>query len=125
MTETSSVVVEDMLAPNPPSPAPTDPANTTLTVNGVNGHPVDPDGDVTMEQPSPIVNGSMDRDREASHPDSTAPPLPSASASPYHPEPDDDLKPPPAKRPRKHSDADRASLANVSMFPYTSYVFFF
>lgn len=28
---------------------------------------------------------------------------------------DDDVKPPPSKRQRKHSDADRASIANVSI----------
>ncbi|KIM54213.1 hypothetical protein SCLCIDRAFT_1222173 [Scleroderma citrinum Foug A] len=117
MTETSSVVVEEMLAPNPLSPAPVDHAETTLTANGVNGHSIDPDGDVTMEHPLPIVNGSMDCDREASHRDSTCLPLPSASASPFHPEPDDDVKPPPAKRPRKHSDADRASIANTASPP--------
>lgn len=123
MAETSSVVVEEMLAPNPLSPAPVGPDETTLTANGVNGHSIDPDGDVTMEHPLPIVNGSMDCDREASHPDSTCLPLPSASALPYHPEPDDDVKPPPAKRPRKHSDADRASIANVSMSPYPPTLF--
>ena len=105
MTDTSSAVVEEMLAPNLPSPAPAPApvpdADTTLPANG---HPLDPDGDVAMQQPSPVLNGLVDVDD---------PPPPPASTSPYPQEPDDELGRPPAKRPRKYSDADRASLANV------------
>lgn len=105
MTDTSSAVVEEMLVPNLPSPAPAPApvpdADTTLPANG---HPLDPDGDVAMQQPSPVLNGLVDVDD---------PPPPPASTSPYPQEPDDELGRPPAKRPRKYSDADRASLANV------------
>ena len=44
--------------------------------------------------------------------ESLAPSSPYSNVSPN----DDDVQPPPAKRARKHSDADQASLANVRLF---------
>lgn len=40
------------------------------------------------------------------------------NTTPNEHERDDDDKPPPAKRARKYSDADKASLANVSFSPF-------
>ncbi|KAG6334920.1 hypothetical protein ID866_4162 [Astraeus odoratus] len=111
MIETSSAVVEEMLVANGPlSPGPSitvADAPETETANGINGHSLDHDGDVTMEQASTLVNGqsdSPDSKRATSYADSTPRPT-AASASPYTAEADDDDKPPPAKRARGLADS--------------------
>ncbi|KAI5991495.1 hypothetical protein EDD15DRAFT_2447662 [Pisolithus albus] len=97
-----------------------DPGEPTLTTNGINGHSVDADGDVTMAQPSPPpVNGQTtltDGEGGPSPPAPISPPV-AASASPSHAETDDDTRPPPAKRARKFSDADQASVAHTASPP--------
>ncbi|KAH9950519.1 hypothetical protein B0H21DRAFT_881323 [Amylocystis lapponica] len=97
----------------------------------------DKDTDVPMDSDSQSlpVNGAIDGQKSESR---AATPLsasipavasseitvvdPIAASSPYPNntiavEPDDDEKPPPAKRARKHSDAERASLANTGTPP--------
>jgi len=105
--ETTGADVDDSMA-NTPSP-------DVPTSNGVNGvHSTDPDGDVHMDQ-SPTTNGhANDIPRH-----SPGPPTSRATSnfdSPQHAVDDDDeVRQPPAKRARKFSDADQASLANVSI----------
>lgn len=91
------------------------------------------DGDVQMDGLGTIENSSpVDAQTDAHTPATTPGPssAPAASSSNtlesngastshttpdnYSPNNDDDDKPPPAKRARKHSDADKASLAYVS-----------
>lgn len=117
MTGTSPAVVEDMLDSDALSPeasvAADGAANIPPTANGINGHPVDKDGDVAME-PTPIPPpDTPDTSHIASQPAA-------GSASPSRVGPDDDAKPPPAKRARKLSDADQASIANTGSPPPTS-----
>lgn len=96
------------------------------TTNGVNGvHTTDADGDVHMDQ-SPTTNGhSNDTPRHSSPApvDSAGPPTSRATSNFDSPQQrsdavddDDEARPPPAKRARKYSDADQASIANVSIF---------
>lgn len=97
-----------------------DPGEATPTANGINGHPLDADGDVTMAQPSPPpVNGQTSLTDEEGGPSPPAPisPPAAASASPSHAETDDDTRPPPAKRARKFSDADQASVTHTASPP--------
>lgn len=110
--------VADM-APSEPTANGNDPGEATPTTNGINGHSLDADGDVTMTQPSPLVNGQIDSTDTKGGPSPTAAMSlpPTASASPSHPETDDDSKPPPAKRARKFSDADQASVAHTASPP--------
>ncbi|KAI0343894.1 Bromodomain-containing protein [Trametopsis cervina] len=90
--------------------------------------------DVKMAESIPAGDIQMD-EADASSPNdvadntaTSAPPVPSstveslAASSPYSnvsPN-DDDVQPPPAKRARKHSDADEASLANTATPPPAS-----
>lgn len=125
MAETPEAVVEDMLISIPASPEVTTTGGTPNgTTNGTNGaHYTDADGDVTMEQTTHI-NGHTeisDNKRAAPH-DSLAPyGSPSDADSPNQQTGadanDDDSKPPPAKRARKFSDADQASIANTASPP--------
>lgn len=110
MAETPEGIVEEMLVSDAPSP-------DLLVPNGApNGKIIsetpnmDADGDVNMEQ-SAHANGHAETcdAKQPTHHD-----LFTAYRSPIHPEADDDAKPPPAKRARKLSDADQASIANVS-----------
>jgi len=83
-----------------------------------NGHP---NGDVGLDHPmdvqSPVVTpdpsfppAASSSNTVESIPLSTSYTTPNDDSCPH----DDDVQPPPAKRPRVHSDADKASLANVS-----------
>ena len=104
MAETPEGLVEDMLVSNAPSPH-----------DAPNGRITDADGDVNMEQVM-HVNGHAET-TDIKLDDSFA-----ACRSPNHlvsprqvdADVDDDARPPPAKRARKFSDADQASIANVS-----------
>ncbi|KAI6136923.1 Bromodomain-containing protein [Pisolithus sp. B1] len=73
-----------------------------------------------MAQPSPPpVNGQTTSTDEEGGPSPPAPisPPAAASASPSHAETDDDTRPPPAKRARKFSDADQASVTHTASPP--------
>lgn len=119
MAETPDGIVEEMLASNAPSPdvsTPDGAPNGKITCSGTPN--MDADGDVNMEQPT-RVNGhtkSTDAKLAIHHTSFTPCHSPNRLASP-HPvdvEVDDDARPPPAKRARKLSDADQASITNVS-----------
>lgn len=115
--ETSEVIVNGLETMNASSDVPT----TNGASNGVNGvHSTDADGDVHMEQ-SPAANGHTEGtpcESSVAVVDS----VPSRAASNFDfpqqranvVDDDDEARPPPAKRARKHSDADQASIANVS-----------
>ncbi|KAF8845416.1 Bromodomain-containing protein [Paxillus ammoniavirescens] len=122
MADTPEAVVEEMLLSNAASPATTttNGAPNGMT-NGANGaHCTDADGDVTMDQVT-HVNGHSDTKRAAPHDSLASHGSPSDAASPsLHASADaddDDAKPPPAKRARKLSDADQASIANTASPP--------
>lgn len=92
----------------------------TPTANGINGHALDADGDVTMAQASPPpVNGQTSLTDGEGGPSPLAPISPPAAASAClsHAETDDDTRPPPAKRARKFSDADQASVTHTASPP--------
>lgn len=119
MAETPDGIVEEMLASNAPSPdvsTPDGAPNGKITCSGTPN--MDADGDVNMEQPT-RVNGhtkSTDAKLAIHHTSFTPCHSPNRLASP-HPvdvDVDDDARPPPAKRARKLSDADQASITNVS-----------
>ncbi|KAF9229668.1 Bromodomain-containing protein [Gyrodon lividus] len=125
MAETPEAVVEEMLVSNATSPeATTTNGASNGTTSGVNGaHHTDADGDVTMEQAT-HVNGrteTFDTKRAALHDSLVSCRSPSNAASPNQRASDDvdddDTKPPPAKRARKFSDADLASIANTASPP--------
>ena len=71
------------------------------------------------------INGTNGDDVQMSEPEAHSPPVtpavalttPEASTSYLSPKAEADDEGPPAKRPRVHSDADRASLANVRAHP--------
>lgn len=110
--ETPEAIVDGLVTMNASSDVPT--ANGAS--NGVNGvHSADADGDVHMEQ-SPATNGHADSTPRRSSLDS-APSRPTSNfdfSQQRAMDDDDEARPPPAKRARKHSDADQASIANVS-----------
>jgi hypothetical protein len=118
MAEEAQEVVIDVSATMNASP---DVPTTNGASKGVNGvHSADADGDVHMES-SPVPNGHGDntpRQSSLAAMDST----PSRATSNFDfshqrsnsMEDDDEARPPPAKRARKYSDADQASIANVS-----------
>ncbi|KAG1766460.1 hypothetical protein EDD22DRAFT_774151 [Suillus occidentalis] len=98
------------------------------TTNGVNGaHTTDADGDVHMDQSPPTTNGHSNDTPRHSSPvpvDSAGPPTSRATSNFDSPQQrsdavddDDEAKPPPAKRARKYSDADQASIANTGSPP--------
>ena len=116
MAETPEGLVEDMLVSNAASPdgAP----NGKITSSDA---PADADGDVNMEQATHINGHAETTDiKLATHHDSFATyrsPNHVVSPHPADADVDDDARPPPAKRARKFSDADQASIANVSQAP--------
>ncbi|KAH7883907.1 hypothetical protein F5I97DRAFT_1930123 [Phlebopus sp. FC_14] len=113
MAETPEAAVEEMLVSGAPSPETLTTTNGVPngTTEGVNGtHSTDADGDVTMNQPPEHANGHSDVDNKRAAHDSLTYRSPDQQASPD----DDDARPPPAKRARKLSDADQASIANSS-----------
>ncbi|KAG2057138.1 Bromodomain-containing protein [Suillus hirtellus] len=94
------------------------------TTNGV--HTADADGDVHMEQSPPTTNGHSNGTLSHFSPapvDSAGPPTSRATSNFDSPQQrsdavdDDEVKPPPAKRARKYSDADQASIANTGSPP--------
>lgn len=98
------------------------------TTNGVNGaHATDADGDVHMDQSPPTTNGHSNGTPRHSSPvpaDSAGPPTSRATSNFDSPQQrsdavddDEEAKPPPAKRARKYSDADQASIANTGSPP--------
>ena len=117
--------LKDTIPIDPPKGTPPPPQGELLEDVKMSEAPAVPQAaDVTMDEDdaptpnhvaaSPAVNGAS----------SPAPLVPSSTvesldaSSPYSnvsPN-DDDIQPPPAKRARKHSDADQASLANVRLF---------
>lgn len=118
MAETPEAIVEEMLVSNAASP---DASILNGAPNG-NGRIVvseplnaDADGDVHMEQPT-HVNGHTDtNDAKLSNSfTSYRSPIHVVSPHPIDADVDDEARPPPAKRARKLSDADQASIANVS-----------
>ncbi|KAI6045133.1 Bromodomain-containing protein [Pisolithus marmoratus] len=119
MADPSPVAPAADVASSEPRATDGDPGEATPTTNGINGHPLDADGDITMAQPSPLVNGqtSLTDGKEDPSPSAPTSPPAAASASPYHAETDDDSRPPPAKRARKSSDADQASAAPTASPP--------
>lgn len=116
--ETPEAVVDVLETVNASPGVPT----TNGASNGVNGvHSIDADGDIHMEQ-SPTTNGHGDitpRQLSPTAIDSTPSratsnfDLPQQDSNPMDDD-DDEVRPPPAKRARKYSDADQASIANVS-----------
>ncbi|KAG1777439.1 hypothetical protein EV702DRAFT_1179538 [Suillus placidus] len=91
------------------------------TTNGVNGvHTTDADGDVYMNQSPPTINGHHSSPAPV---DSAGPPTSRATSNFDSPQQrsdaadDDEARPPPAKRARKYSDADQASIANTGSPP--------
>lgn len=126
MAETPEGIVEEMLALNAASPdvsTPNGAPNGKITSSEAPN--TDADGDVNMEQVS-HVNGHTETidDKLAAHHNSFTPcRSPNHLVSPHlvDADVDDDARPPPAKRARKFSDADQASIANVSQaFLYSS-----
>ncbi|OAX38991.1 hypothetical protein K503DRAFT_117071 [Rhizopogon vinicolor AM-OR11-026] len=117
MSEETPEVVDGLETMNQSSDVPT----TNGASNGVNGiHSTDADGDVHMEQ-SPTTNGHGDiTPRQSSLPAVDSAPSRATSNFDYPQQhsntmdDDDEARPPPAKRARKYSDADQASIANVS-----------
>ena len=110
MAETPEGVVQDMLVSNAASP--------DAAPNGRLDPPTtDADGDVNME--TTHVNGHTDVKLDTLN-DAFAYRSPNHIASPpqVDADADDDARPPPAKRARKLSDADQASIANVSQAPW-------
>lgn len=97
------------------------------TTNGINGvHTADADGDVHMDQSPPTTNGHSNDTAHHSSPGrvgSTGPPTSRATSNFDSPQQrfdavdDDEVRPPPAKRARKYSDADQASIANTASPP--------
>lgn len=99
-----------------------DDSDEVPTTNGV--HTADADGDVHMDQSPPTTNGHSNGTPSHFSPapvDSAGPPTSRATSNFDSPQQrsdavdDDEAKPPPAKRARKYSDADQASIANVSI----------
>jgi hypothetical protein len=77
------------------------------------GHP---NGDASLDHPMDVHTSVVNSDPSATSSSNT---IDSNAVSTSYTTPldcpnDDDVQPPPAKRPRMHSDADEASLANVS-----------
>ncbi|KAG0697173.1 Bromodomain-containing protein [Suillus ampliporus] len=104
-----------------------DDSGNAPTTNGVNGvHSTDADGDIQMDH-SPTTNGHPDdipRHSSLAAIDSTGPPTSRATSNFDSPQQrsdpvddDDEARPPPAKRARKFSDADQASIANTGSPP--------
>ncbi|KAG1889391.1 Bromodomain-containing protein [Suillus subluteus] len=105
-----------------------DDSDQVPTTNGVNGaHTADADGDVHMDQSPPTTNGRSNGTPRHSSPapvDSTGPPTSRATSNFDSPQQrsdavddDNEARPPPAKRARKYSDADQASIANTGSPP--------
>ncbi|KAG2160074.1 Bromodomain-containing protein [Suillus bovinus] len=101
-----------------------DDSDTVPTTNGV--HTADADGDVQMDQFPPTANGHSNDSPSHLSPapvDSAGPPTSRATSNFDSPQQrsdtvdDDEAKPPPAKRARKYSDADQASIANTGSPP--------
>lgn len=106
------------------------PARATQTFALVDTGAVDKGSPPPSSQDVPMSEGPQDADVDMAEVDPPAPnhaataasssvPQESlATSSPYSTSSpnDDDIQPPPAKRARKHSDADQASLANVRLF---------
>lgn len=117
MAETPEGIVEDMLVSDAPSPdlsTPNGAPNGKITCSDVSN--ADADGDVNMEKAT-HVNGraEMTGAKLDTHPDSfTTYRSPNHVSHQVDEDGDDDARPPPAKRARKFSDADQASIANVS-----------
>lgn len=114
MAETPEGLVEDMLVSNAASPD----GGPNGKITSSDAPNTDVDGDVNMEQAT-HVNGhaEMTDAKLATHHDSFASyRSPNHIVSPHQADADvdDDIRPPPAKRARKFSDADQASIANVS-----------
>lgn len=81
--------------------------STPTPVNGVNG--VNGEHDVVMDEHTPATTPGIFNDTNGISEDPST-----AHTTPNDVLDDDDVKPPPAKRPRMHSDADQASIAHVS-----------
>ncbi|KAH0838598.1 Bromodomain-containing protein [Lanmaoa asiatica] len=121
MAETPEAIVEEMLVSSAPSP-------DLLTNGALNGKITSPeapnmdaDGDVKMEQAT-HVNGyaeTVDAKLATHHDSFTTCRSPNHAVSPHPVDADagDDARPPPAKRARKYSDADQASIANTASPP--------
>lgn len=117
MAETPEAIVEEMLvsgAASPDPPTPNGALNGKITSSGTPN--ADADGDVNMEQTT-HVNGhaeTTDAKLPTHHDSFTTYRSPNHVSHEVDADVDDDAKPPPAKRARKFSDADQASIANVS-----------
>lgn len=116
MAETPEGIVEELLPSNYASPdvsTPNGAPNGKLT--SPEAPDTDADGDVKMDKASHANGHTETTDaKPVAHYNSFTPyRSPNHLASPDA-DADDDARPPPAKRARKFSDADQASIANVS-----------
>lgn len=117
MAETPEDAVQETNAPSTDLPSPRATPNGKIASS--EAPQTDADGDVNMEQATHVNGHAGVADTElGTHDSFPAYRSPShfASPRPENADVDDDARPPPAKRARKFSDADQASLANVSLF---------